>query len=61
LKTHIEKVFELIIKSKDPAEIVVPFTNAEIMLLWVISDNQKIAGSNLLGKTNSKYLKSKLI
>ena len=43
LKTYVEKFFELILKGKlrlchlagiDPAETVLPFTNAEIVSLW---------------------------
>ena len=70
MKTYIEKISELIIKSririyqssgKDPAEIVITLTNAEIMPLWVINEDQKRDGSNYLGETNNKYLKSKRI
>ena len=48
MKTYIEKISELIIKGRirlcqlsgtDPTEIVVPFTNAEMALLWVENEH----------------------
>lgn len=68
LKTYIEKVSELILKGKlrlrqlvgmDPAEIVVPFTNAEIASLWVQNEHWQRACSNFLGEINNRYPKSK--
>lgn len=68
LKTYIEKVSELILKGKlrlrqlvgmDPAEIVVPFTNAEIASLWIQNEHWQRACSNFLGEINNRYPKSK--
>ena len=42
----------------DPAEIVVPFTNAEIVSLWAENEHWQRAYSNSFGETN-KYTKSK--
>jgi hypothetical protein len=39
------------------AEIVVPFTNVEIILLWVIIEDWQRARSNYLGKINGRYSK----
>lgn len=45
----------------DPTEIVVPFTNAENMLLWVTSEGWQRAHNNYLGEMNNKYPKSKCL
>ena len=39
------------------AEIVVPFTNVEIISLWVIIEDWQRARSNYLGKINGRYSK----
>ena len=55
LKSHIENVSELILKRKlrlcqlvgvDPAEIVVPFTNAENSSLWTENEHWQRVSSN---------------
>ena len=43
----------------DPAEIVVPFTNAEIVSLWAENEHWQRAYSNSFGETN-KYTKKQV-
>ena len=59
-----EKVSGLILKGKlifcqlagiDPAEIVVPFTNAEIASLWAENEHWQRAYSNFGGEINNTY------
>lgn len=63
LKISIGKVYELILKGKmrlqqivrtDPAEIVVPFINAEMASLWAQDEHWQRACSNFLGENNNK-------
>lgn len=42
----------------NPIEVLVPYTNAAIMELWVIYDWQRVC-NNFLGDINNKYVKSK--
>lgn len=51
VKTYVEKVSDLIINGRirlcqlseiDPAEAIVPYTNAQIMSLWVIDGKELI-------------------
>lgn len=39
----------------DPAEIVIAYTNAEIMQLWMMYDDWQRPCNNFLGDTNNKY------
>ena len=43
----------------DPAEIVVPFTNAETASLWTQDEHWQRACSNFLGEINNRYSRSK--
>jgi hypothetical protein len=43
----------------DPAEIVVPFTNAEIASLWAQDEHWQRACSNFLGEMKNRYPKSR--
>ena len=43
----------------DPAEILVPFTNAEISPLWAENEHWQRPCSNFLGEISNKYSKSK--
>ncbi|KAL6030268.1 hypothetical protein STEG23_031665, partial [Scotinomys teguina] len=70
LKTYIEKISDLIHKSKlrlhqltgtDPAEIVVPLTNEQVSSLWKDNEYWQRACNNFLGEINNRYPKSKRI
>lgn len=66
-KTLYRKVSDLIVKGRrlcqltgtDPAETIMPYTNAEITSLWVIIKDWQTAYNNLGGEINNKYPKSK--
>jgi hypothetical protein len=42
----------------DPAEIEVPFTNAEITLLWAQDEHWQGGCNNFLGEINNNFPKS---
>lgn len=45
--------------SNGPSRVYIPYTNAEITSLWVISEDWPRTCSNFFEEINNKYLKSK--
>lgn len=63
---NVEKVSDSIMKGRirlyqfaGIAEIIVPYTNAEIASLWIINEDCQRTCSNYLGEINNKYHQSK--